>query len=116
MRYILPCFLGGAVRDYHHALVEEIATRFDLPFTRARTFPPTSRSVPFRGRRASGPSRRSSRRSPARIARLPSRWGGFGHFDEDVIWVDVTLSAAARALLASLHDALRGLPWPVGAA
>jgi 2'-5' RNA ligase len=111
MRYILPCFLGGAVRDYHHALVEEIAARFDLPFTRRQDIPAHFTLKYHFETPDIGPVEalletfaRANRAAPIEV-------GGFGHFDEDVIWVDVTLSAAARALLASLHDALRGLPW-----
>jgi 2'-5' RNA ligase len=37
--------------------------------------------------------------------------GGFGHFLEDVVFVEVALSAAARRLLDALIATLRTLPW-----
>ncbi len=39
MRYILPCLLGDLIRECHRDLVEEIATRFDLPFTQRQAIP-----------------------------------------------------------------------------
>jgi 2'-5' RNA ligase len=37
--------------------------------------------------------------------------GGFGHFDEDVVFVEVSLSETARRSLETLVAALRTLPW-----
>jgi len=39
--------------------------------------------------------------------------GGFGHFDEDVAFVEVPLSEAAQLALEALVAALRRLPWMV---
>jgi hypothetical protein len=51
MRYILPCFLPEPIRAYHAALVDEIATRFDLPYTRRQAIPQalfaTLRTLPW---------------------------------------------------------------------
>jgi 2'-5' RNA ligase len=110
-RYILPCLFGGAIRAYHRALVEEIAARFNLPFTLRQDIPAhftlkyhfeTADIAPVEALLAAF----ARAQHPAAV-----EVGGFGHFDEDVAWVNVALSAAARATLASLHDALRSLPW-----
>ena len=110
-RYILPCFFGGAVRAYHRALVEEIAARFDLPFTFRQDIP-AHFTVKYHWETADIAPVETLLDAVARAQHpAPLEVGGFGHFDEDVVWVNVALSAAARATLASLHDALRGLAW-----
>jgi 2'-5' RNA ligase len=110
-RYILPCFFGGAVRAYHRALVEEIAARFDLPFTLRQDIP-AHFTVKYHFETADIAPMEALLDAFAHAQHpAPVEVGGFGHFDEDVAWVNVALSAAARATLASLHDALRGLPW-----
>jgi 2'-5' RNA ligase len=111
MRYILPCLLATPIRDYHQALVDEVATRFDLPFTRRQAIPAhftlkyhfeTDDIAPVEDLLA-GFAR-------AHVA-APVAVGGFGHFDEDVVYVTVTLSPSARAVLVDLFAALQRFPW-----
>ena len=111
MRYILPCFLGEPIRRYHQGLVDEIAARFDLPFTRRQAIPAhftlkyhfeTDDVRPVEAVLAG--FARAQAAAPVTVA-------GFGHFDEDVVYVTVTPSPAARAVLAALVAALRALPW-----
>ena len=110
-RYILPCFFGGAVYEYHRALVAEIAARFDLPFTLRQDIP-AHFTVKYHFETADIAPVEALLETFARTNRPgPIEVGGFRHFDEDVVWVNVALSAAARATLASLHAALRGLAW-----
>lgn len=110
-RYILPCFFGGAVREYHRALVAEIAARFDLPFTLRQDIP-AHFTVKYHFETADIAPVEALLETFARTNRPgPIEVGGFQHFDEDVVWVNVALSAAARVTLASLHAALRGLAW-----
>jgi 2'-5' RNA ligase len=111
MRYILPCLFAGPIREYHQALVDEVATRFDLPFTRLQAIPAhftlkyhfeTDEIAPVEELLAGF----------ARVhAAAPVAVGGFGHFDEDVVYVTVTPSPVARALLADLFTTFRRLPW-----
>lgn len=111
MRYILPCFFTGPVREYHRELVEEIATRFDLPFTHRQDIP-AHFTVKYHFETGDIAPVEALLETFARANRpAPVEVGGFRHFDEDVVWVNVALSAAARATLASLHLALRGLAW-----
>lgn len=111
MRYILPCLFTGPVRAYHRELVEEIATRFDLPFTHRQDIP-AHFTVKYHFETGDIAPVEALLQTFARANHpAPVGVGGFGHFDEDVIWIDVALSAAARALLASLHAALRRLAW-----
>lgn len=111
MRYILPCLFASPIREYHQALVDEVATRFDLPFTRLQAIPAhftlkyhfeTDDIAPVEDLLA-GLAR-------GHVA-APVAVGGFGHFDEDAVYVTVTLSPPARAVLVDLFTALRGLPW-----
>jgi 2'-5' RNA ligase len=109
--YILPCFFGGAVREYHRELVKEIAARFDLPFT-LREDIPAHFTVKYHFETADIAPVEALLDAFARANRpAPVDVGGFGHFDEDVTWVNVALSPAARATLASLHATLRRLAW-----
>ena len=111
MRYILPCFFAGPVREYHQALVDEIATRFDVPFTRRQAIP-AHFTLKYHFDTADIAPVEELLEAFARANRPTSlEVGGFRHFDEDVVWVDVALSAAARATLAALHAALRRLAW-----
>lgn len=111
MRYILPCFLPGPVREYHQALVDEIAARFDLSFTRRQAIPAHfTLKYHFETDDIAAVEEQLAGFARAHAA-APVTVGGFGHFDEDVVYVTVTLSPAARALLADLLAALRRLPW-----
>lgn len=111
MRYILPCFLDASIRRYHQALVDEIATRFDLPFTRRQGIA-AHFTLKYHFETDDVRPVEALLDDFARThAAAPVTVGGFGHFDEDVIYVTVTPSAAARAVLAALFDALRALPW-----
>ena len=111
MRYILPCFFAGPVREYHQALVDEIATRFDVPFTRRQAIP-AHFTLKYHFDTADIAPVEELLEAFARANRPTSlEVGGFRHLDEDVVWVDVALSAAARATLAALHAALRRLAW-----
>ena len=111
MRYILPCFFGGAVREYHRELVEEIAARFDLPFTLRQDIP-AHFTIKYQFETADIAPLEALLETFACANRPgPIDVGGFGHFDEEVVWVNVALSGPARSTLAALHAALRGLAW-----
>jgi 2'-5' RNA ligase len=111
MRYILPCFLGDPIRRYHQGLVDEIASRFDLLFTRRQAIP-AHFTLKYHFETDDVRSVEALLADFARAhAAAPVTLAGFGHFDEDVVYVTVTPSPAARAVLAALFDALRALPW-----
>ncbi len=111
MRYILPCLLGSSVRKYHRELVEEIAGRFGLTVTQRQGVPAHfTLKYHFETREIEGLEAvleefaRRQRSTPITV-------GSFGHFDEDVVFVEVRLSEAARRAVAELIVALRTLPW-----
>ncbi len=111
MRYILPCFLGEPIRRYHQGLVDEIAARFDLPFTRRQAIP-AHFTLKYHFETDDVRPVEAVLAGFARAhAAAPVTVGGFGHFDEDVVYVTVTPSPAARAVLAALVATLRALPW-----
>jgi 2'-5' RNA ligase len=111
MRYILPCLFAGPIREYHQALVDEIAARFELPFTRRQAIP-AHFTLKYHFETDDIAAVEDLLAAFARAHDAASLMvGGFGHFDEDVVYVTVTLSPAARAVLADLLAALRRLPW-----
>jgi len=111
MRYILPCFFPSPIREHHQALVDEIATRFDLRYTQRQAIPAhVTLKYHFETDDIAAVERRLESFARAH-APAPLRVGGFGHFDEDVVFVTVTPSAAARSLLTALFATLRELPW-----
>lgn len=111
MRYILPCFLPSPIREYHGALVDEIATRFDLPFTRRQAIPAHFTLKYHFETGDVGPVERLLAEFAAAHAAQPVTVGDLNHFDEDVLFATVTPSPAARVLLTDLFAALRALPW-----
>ena len=110
MRYILPCLLPNLVREYHRALVDELATRFDLRITQRQAIPAhftlkyhfeTDDIIPVETLLAD---------FAGRHAATPVTVGDFDHFDENVVFATVRLSPAARTVLEALFSALRRLP------
>jgi len=88
-----------------------VAERFGLTFTQRQAIPAhftlkyhfvTSRIVELEALLEDF----ARRYSPA-----PLTVGGFGHFLEDVVFVEVALSPAAQSTLDALIRALRALPW-----
>ena len=111
MRYILPCLLPSPVREYHRALVDELAARFDLRITQRQAIPAhftlkyhfeTDDIAPVEVLLADFADRHAAARVTV---------GDFDHFGENVVFATVTLSPAAQTLLEALFTALRRLPW-----
>ena len=107
----MPCLLPSPIADYHREMVRVIAERFDLTFTQRHAIPAHfTLKYHFATQEIEQVEAllddfvRSQRRSPITV-------GGFGHFDEDVIFVEVELSPAARRSHEALVSALRTLPW-----
>jgi 2'-5' RNA ligase len=103
--------LGPAIATYHRELVDLVAERFGLTFTQRQAIPAhftvkyhfvTSRLVELEVLLED-----FARRYPP----APLTVGGFGHFFEDVVFVEVALSPAAQSALDALIRALRALPW-----
>ena len=110
-RYIIPCFLASPIQDYQHELVELIAERFGLTFTQRQAIPAHfTLKYHFATRdigeveRLIGDFAREREPSPVEV-------GGFGHFLEDVVFVEVRLSEGARRALDALVATLRTLSW-----
>ena len=111
MRYIMPCLLSSPIGEYQREMVSVIAERFDLTFTQRQAIPAHfTLKYHFATLGIEQVEAllddfvRSQRRSPITV-------GGFGHFDEDVIFVEVELSPAAQRVHEALVSALRTLPW-----
>ena len=111
MRYILPCLLPSFVGEYHRALVDELATRFDLRITQRQAIPAhftlkyhfeTDDITPVETLLADFAGRHPT---------VPVTVGDFDHFDENVVFATVTLSPAAQTLLEALFTELRRLAW-----
>ncbi len=107
----MPCLLPPPVQAYHKELVDLVAERFGLTFTQRQAIPAHFTlkyhfTTPEIGRMEAllDDFVRRHRRAPISV-------GGFGHFAEDVVFVDVQLSAEARRVLEALVSALRTLPW-----
>ena len=111
-RYIIPClFRSPQIVDYHRELVDAIADRFGLTFTQRQRIPAHftlkyhfTTSEIERVEELLGDL--ASRHAPA-----PVEVGGFGHFGEDVVFVEVRLSDDAKRVLAALFGALSTLAW-----
>jgi len=111
-RFIVPClFRSPQIAEYHRELVDAIADRFGLSFTQRQRIPAhftlkyhfiTNEIQRVEGLLEDFVSRYSS---------TPVEVGGFGHFDEDVVFVQVRLSDGAQRVLTGLFAALRTLPW-----
>jgi 2'-5' RNA ligase len=111
MTYIMPCLLKSPVVEYHRALVDDIADRFGLTFTRQQAIP-AHFTLKYHFTTADIQAVETVLEAFARNqSRTPITVGGFGHFDEDVVFVEVSLSDAARQSLEALIAALRTLPW-----
>ena len=110
-RYIIPCLLASPIQDYQGELVDLIAERFGLTFTQRQAIPAHfTLKYHFATRdigeveRLIGDVAREREASPVEV-------GGFGHFLEDVVFVEVRLSEAARRTLDALVATLRTIPW-----
>jgi len=110
MRYIMPCFMPPPILAYHRELVDLVAERFGLTFTRRQAIPAHFTlkyhfTTPEIGdvEALLDDFIRKHRRTSITV-------GGFGHFVEDVVFVDVQLSDAARRVLEALVSALRTVP------
>ena len=111
MRYIMPCLMPPPLLAYHRELVDLVAERFGLTFTRRQAIPAHFTlkyhfTTPEIGdvEALLDDFIRKHRRTSITV-------GGFGHFVEDVVFVDVQLSDAARRVLEALVSALRTVPW-----
>jgi 2'-5' RNA ligase len=97
--------------DYHRELVDAIADRFGLTFTQCQRIPAhftlkyhfTTSEIE---RVEELLEEFASSHAPA-----PLEVGGFGHFGEDVVFVDVRLSDSAKRTLIALISVLKTLPW-----
>jgi len=110
-KYIIPCFLKPPIPAYQRELVDLIAARFGLTFTQRQAIPAHfTLKYHFATRDIAQVEELledfTRGRDPA-----PVGVGGFGHFFEDVVFVEVALSAAARRILDALIATLRTLPW-----
>ena len=116
MRYSMPCLLPAPIQAYQRELVDLIAERFGLGFTQRQAIPAHFTlkyhfTTPEIGQPAIGQLEALLEDFVRRHRRTPITVGGFGHFLEDVVFVDVALSAAARRAFQALVSTLRALPW-----
>ena len=111
-RYIIPClFRSPQIVDYHRELVDAIADRFGLTFTQRQRIP-AHFTLKYHFTTAEiGPVEELLHAFGRSHTAAPVEVGGFGHFGEDVVFVDVRLSETARNTLSELVSALRTLLW-----
>ena len=109
--YIIPCLLKSPVQEYHQELVNVIAEQFGLTFTQRHAIP-AHFTLKYHFTTAEIGQVEALLQSFSREhVRTPVTIGGFGHFLEDVVFVEVELSEAAKRALESLVSTLRRLPW-----
>jgi 2'-5' RNA ligase len=111
VQYCLACLLDSPVREYHRALVREIADRFEVRWTERQAIPAHFTlkywfDAPDPHGLERVLERFCSERGPAAVI-----VGGFDRFGRDVVFMDVALSAGARATVDALDAALRDLSW-----
>jgi 2'-5' RNA ligase len=110
--YIIPCLVRARqIAEYHRELVDSIADRFGFTFTRRQRIPA---HFTLKYHFTTGEIVRVETLLQQFVSRhppTPVEVGGFGHFDEDVVFVEVRLSDSARRVLAGLTSVLRTLPW-----
>ena len=111
MRYILPCLLMSPVREYHRALVDELATRFDLRITQRQALPAHFTLKYHFETDDISPVETLLADFAGRHRAAPVTVGDFDHFDQNVVFATVTLSPAAQPVLEALFSALRRLLW-----
>ena len=103
--------LGPAIATYHRELVDLVAERFGLTFTQRQAIPAhftlKYHFTTLHIEQVETLLEDFACRHPA----APVTVGGFGHFFEDVVFVEVALSSAAQSILDALIRALRTLAW-----
>src|SRR5262245_28964300 len=111
MRYIIHCLLTGPVVEYHRRLVEQIADRFALPFTRDQALPPHfTLKYDFETSDISVVERLANSFCRTHTRTLV-RVGGSGAFPPNVAFLNVALSEEARQVFGHFLGELRTLPW-----
>ncbi|HEX9408550.1 MAG TPA: 2'-5' RNA ligase family protein, partial [Methylomirabilota bacterium] len=98
----MPCLLPPPVQAYHKELVDLVAERFGLTFTQRQAIPAHFTLKYHFTTPEIGQMEALLDDFVRRHRRAPISVGGFGHFAEDVVFVDVQLSAAARRVLEAL--------------
>ncbi len=110
--YIIPClFRSPQLVEYHRELVDSIADLFGLTFTRRQRIPA---HFTLKYHFTTGEIARVETLLEQVVSRHrppPVEVGGFGHFEADVVFVEVRLSDDATRVLSELTAALRPLPW-----
>jgi 2'-5' RNA ligase len=110
-KYIMPCLLKAPVSGYQRELVDAIAERFGLTFTQGQAIP-AHFTLKYHFTTAEiGQVEALLERFAREHPRTPVTIGGFGHFLEDVVFVEVELSRSAKRLFEALVSTLRTLPW-----
>ena len=110
-KYIIPCLLGPAIATYQRELVDLVAERFGLTFTQRQAIP-AHFTLKYHFTTSHIDEVETLLEDFARgYPAAPVTVGGFGHFFEDVVFVEVELSPAARAILDALIRGLRTLAW-----
>ena len=109
-KYIMPCLLKSPVSDYQRELVDVIAERFGLTFTQRQAIP-AHFTLKYQFTTAEiGQIEALLERFAREHPRTPVTIGGFGHFLEDVVFVEVELFPAAKRTFEALVSTLRTLP------
>ena len=110
-KYVMPCLLKSPVSDHQRELVEAIAERFGLTFTQRQAIP-AHFTLKYHFMTAEiGQVEALLERFVRTHPRTPVTIGGFGHFLEEVVFVEVELSPAAKPTFEAVVSTLRTLPW-----
>lgn len=108
MRYVIVCLIKGEALTFHEKLVSEICTKFKVK--RQRLPAHFTIKAPFEHEDISQLERLTEEFcSSAQITNI--NLDGFGHFREDVAFIDVKTSSQAVKVHDDYIDALKTISW-----
>lgn len=111
MKYVVVNLLDSPTKEYQQKLVQEIANKFDIFFTKEQALPcHFTLKYSFETDNI-GEIESILKSFVEQHRRQPVRVGGFGNFRKEVMYIDVELSASAREIFSQLIANLKSIAW-----
>ena len=108
--YIIAFMIGGEAEAYHNQIVKDISSRFSLQNVSEMVDPHITLKSAFETDNVAGLESVLARFcSQNKKSEMELR--GFGHFDKDVIYMDVRPSGEAMKMFQGLTRELKGIEW-----
>jgi 2'-5' RNA ligase len=108
MRYVIVCLIKGEALTFHEKLVSDICDKFKVK--RQRLPAHFTIKAPFESNDINDLEKLTEEFCGAR-AEVDIKIDGFGHFREDVVFMDVKTSKEAVAVHDAYIDVLKAIPW-----